>query len=81
MQPVTFAEVLLARQRIRPHLARTPLHSYPALNAFLGAQVYIKHENYQPVGASKVLGLICSGGNTSLAHLERALSESRASQQ
>jgi threonine dehydratase len=56
MQPVTFADVLRAKQRLRPHLARTPLHSYPALNAFLGALVYIKHENYQPVGAFKVRG-------------------------
>jgi threonine dehydratase len=56
MQPVTFADVLRARQRIRPYLARTPLHSYPALSAFLGAQVYVKHENYQPVGAFKVRG-------------------------
>jgi threonine dehydratase len=56
MLPVTFADVLRARQRLRPHLARTPLHSYPALNAFLGAQVYVKHENYQPVGAFKVRG-------------------------
>ncbi len=56
MQSVTFADVLRARQRLSPYLARTPLHSYPALNAFLGAQVYIKHENYQPLGAFKVRG-------------------------
>ena len=64
MQPVTFTDVLRARQRIRPHLARTPLHSYPVLNAFLGVQVYIKHENYQPVGAFKV-----RGGINYLSHL------------
>lgn len=56
MQPVTFNDVLHAKRRLQPHLARTPLHSYPALNAFLGAQVHIKHENYQPVGAFKVRG-------------------------
>ncbi|HJT56038.1 MAG TPA: threonine/serine dehydratase [Ktedonobacteraceae bacterium] len=52
----TFADVLLAQRRIRPYLPRTPLHSYPAMNALLGTQVYIKHENYQPVGAFKVRG-------------------------
>jgi threonine dehydratase len=52
----TFQDVLLARRQIRPYLARTPLHSYPALNALLGAQTYVKHENYQPVGAFKVRG-------------------------
>jgi threonine dehydratase len=52
----TFQDVLLAQKRIRPYLARTPLHSYPAINELVGAEVYIKHENYQPVGAFKVRG-------------------------
>jgi threonine dehydratase len=52
----TFADVLLAQKRIRPHLARTPLHTYPAINELIGAEVHIKHENYQPVGAFKVRG-------------------------
>lgn len=56
MQPVTFNDVLRARSHIRPYLARTPLHSYPTLNAFLGFPVHVKHENYQPVGAFKVRG-------------------------
>jgi threonine dehydratase len=51
-----FQDVLEARRRIRPYLAKTPLHSYPALNALLGTNIYIKHENYQPVGAFKVRG-------------------------
>lgn len=49
-------DVLQAQQRIRPYLARTPLYSYPALNALIGTQVFVKHENYQPVGAFKVRG-------------------------
>jgi threonine dehydratase len=49
-------DVLRARQRIRPYLARTPLYSYPALNELLGTESYVKHENYQPVGAFKVRG-------------------------
>jgi threonine dehydratase len=49
-------DVLLAQRQIRPYLPRTPLHSYPALNALLGTDVYVKHENYQPVGAFKVRG-------------------------
>ncbi len=52
----TFQDVLLAQKRIRPYLARTPLHSYPALNDLLGARIFVKHENYQPVGAFKVRG-------------------------
>jgi threonine dehydratase len=51
-----FQDVLQARRRIRPYLAKTPLHTYPALNALLGTDIYVKHENYQPVGAFKVRG-------------------------
>lgn len=51
-----FHDVLRARHNIRPYLARTPLYTYPALNALLGTEVYVKHENYQPVGAFKVRG-------------------------
>src|SRR5205085_9563828 len=56
MNVPTFQDVLLAQRQIRPYLPRTPLHSYPAMNALLGTDMYIKHENYQPVGAFKVRG-------------------------
>ena len=49
-----FQDVLLAQRQIRPYLQRTPLYSYPAINDLVGTKVYIKHENYQPVGAFKV---------------------------
>jgi threonine dehydratase len=51
-----FRDVLLAQRQIRPYLSRTPMHSYPALNALVGTEIYVKHENYQPVGAFKVRG-------------------------
>ncbi len=50
------ADVLAARRRIAPHLPRTPLFSYPQLDELVGARVYVKHENHQPVGAFKVRG-------------------------
>lgn len=59
MQPLkapTFQDVLAAKARLRPYLARTPLHNYPALDALVGTEVWVKHENYQPVGAFKVRG-------------------------
>src|SRR5437763_12618795 len=49
-------DILQAQKRIRPYLARTPLHSYPAINELVGTTPFIKHENYQPVGAFKVRG-------------------------
>ena len=45
-----------ARKRIAPHLKPTPLHYYPLLSELVGAEVYVKHENYQPIGAFKVRG-------------------------
>jgi threonine dehydratase len=56
MQIPTFEEVLDAQKRISPYLKPTPLISYPSLNKLVGAEVYIKHENTQPVGAFKVRG-------------------------
>ncbi|HZC40387.1 MAG TPA: threonine/serine dehydratase, partial [Streptosporangiaceae bacterium] len=50
------ADVLAARERIAPYLRPTPLYRYPALDALAGAQVRVKHENHQPVGAFKVRG-------------------------
>jgi threonine dehydratase len=55
-QHIDFRDVLLAKQRIRPYLSRTPMRSYPAINNLIGAEVFIKHENYQPTGAFKVRG-------------------------
>src|SRR5207247_8986627 len=52
----TFSDVLFASRQIGPYLRRTPLHSYPAMNALTGTEVYIKHENYQPIGAFNVRG-------------------------
>jgi threonine dehydratase len=49
-------DILQAQKRIRPYLGRTALHSYPAINQLVGTTLYIKHENYQPVGAFKVRG-------------------------
>jgi threonine dehydratase len=44
MHAPNFQDVLLARRQIRPYLLRTPLHSYPAINALLGTEVYIKED-------------------------------------
>jgi threonine dehydratase len=60
----TFQDVLYARRTIAPYLPPTPLHHYPQLDTLLGARVFVKHENYQPIGAFKV-----RGGIHFLAHL------------
>jgi threonine dehydratase len=52
----TLADVLDARRRISPHLRPTPLFGYASLDELLGTEVFVKHENHQPVGAFKVRG-------------------------
>jgi len=52
----TLSDVLEARRRISPHLHPTPLYRYGGLDELLGTEVYVKHENHQPVGAFKVRG-------------------------
>jgi threonine dehydratase len=54
--PIALADVEAARGRLRPHLSKTPLRSYAALDEALGAgiRVAVKHENFQPTGAFKV---------------------------
>jgi threonine dehydratase len=52
----TLEDVLAARERIAPHLTRTPLRSYPALSRRIGVDILVKHENHLPTGAFKVRG-------------------------
>ena len=56
MEAPSFADILAARKRIAPHLPRTPLFRYPALDGLLGFEAWVKHENYQPIGVFKVRG-------------------------
>ncbi len=50
----TLIDVYKAKKTIRPHVTRTPLYHYPTLSSTLGCEVYVKHENHQPIGAFKV---------------------------
>jgi threonine dehydratase len=52
----TLADVLEARRRISPHLRPTPWFGYASLDELLDAEVFVKYENHQPVGAFKVRG-------------------------
>src|SRR5881409_961876 len=53
--PISFRDVLQARDRIRPHLPKTPLRAYPTLDAEVGRgiKVFIKHENHNPTNSFK----------------------------
>ncbi len=49
-------DVLAARDRIRRYLDPTPLRRYGSLSKAVGADVWVKHENFQPTGVFKVRG-------------------------
>lgn len=52
----TLHDIIAARPHVYRFLRPTPLHHYAGLSRLLGAQVWVKHENHQPVGAFKVRG-------------------------
>jgi threonine dehydratase len=52
----TLADVIAARPHVYRYLRPTPLYHYPGLSELLRAEVWVKHENHQPVGAFKVRG-------------------------
>jgi threonine dehydratase len=56
MKAPSFDDVLAARERIAPHLSPTPLYPWPLLAKLVDAEIWVKHENHQPVGAFKVRG-------------------------
>ena len=65
----TYEDVLKAQPVVGWYLPRTPTYSYPGLSAFVGCELFVKHENHLPIGAFKVRG----GVNfmASLAEAER----------
>jgi threonine dehydratase len=66
-----FADVVAARAVVSRYLPPTPMWSYPALDAAMGATVFVKHENVQPVGAFKVRGGLTLLDSMSPAERER----------
>lgn len=63
-QPMpTLKDVLAARPHVYRYLLPTPLHHYATLSELVGAQVWVKHENHQPVGAFKVRGGLTMAAN------------------
>jgi threonine dehydratase len=53
--PISLPDVLAARDRLRPHLAPTPLRNYPLLDELVGhgIRIWVKHENHQPTQSFK----------------------------
>jgi threonine dehydratase len=69
----TLVDVLAARRRIAPYLRPTPLYAYAGLSELVGTDVWVKHENHQPVGAFKVRGGVNLVAQLSAAERERGV--------
>ena len=52
----TLADMLVAHERIRPHIHRTPVLTSSFLNGLTGAELFFKCENFQKAAAFKVRG-------------------------
>lgn len=73
-QPIpTLHDIIAARPHVYRFLKPTPLHHYPTLSQLLGAEVWIKHENHQPIGAFKVRGGLNMAANLSEAERKAGL--------
>jgi threonine dehydratase len=51
-----FEKILAAKKRLHGHANVTPVHTSRTLNQLLGAEVYLKCENFQRIGAFKFRG-------------------------
>src|SRR4051795_9351248 len=52
----TLADMLIAHERIKPHIHRTPILTSQYLNELTGAQLFFKCENFQKAGVFKARG-------------------------
>ncbi|MBN1218456.1 MAG: threonine/serine dehydratase [Anaerolineae bacterium] len=59
----TLQDVIAARPNVYRYLKPTPLHPYPGLSKLVGADVWVKHENHQPIGVFKVRGALNLAAN------------------
>ena len=73
MKSPTIRDVYRARQTIAPYFHRTPLHYSLGLSELLEAEVYLKHEEYLPLGAFKSRGGINLLSNLSDEERRRGL--------
>ena len=52
----TFADLLIAHERIKPYIHRTPVLTSSYINDLVGAELFFKCENFQKAGAFKARG-------------------------
>ena len=73
IQIPTLKDIYSARKVVGQYLPRTPLYYSSGMSEFLGAEVYLKHEEHMPLGAFKARGGINFLSNLSLVERERGV--------
>jgi len=74
MSPMpTLHDIMAARPNVYRYLKPTPLYHYAGLSGLVGARVWVKHENHQPVGAFKVRGGLNLAAHLSATEREAGL--------
>jgi threonine dehydratase len=69
----TLNDVYLARERVAPHVPRSPLMRHPLLDEATGLSIWVKHENHNPTGAFKVRGGLNLVGAMTLEERSRGI--------
>ncbi len=70
MAVVTYTDIVETRDRIADRIHRTPVHTSRTLNERVGAEVFLKCENFQRAGSFKIRG--ASNFLSRLSEAERA---------
>ena len=65
--PISYLEVLKAREHVYGFLTPTQLTGYENLSSTLGADIFVKHEDHNPTGSFKI-----RGGVNLLQHLKQS---------
>ena len=73
MNMPTLRDVYRAKKTIAPYLPRTPLHYSAGLSQVLDSEVYVKHDEYLPLGAFKARGGINLLANLSQEERDRGI--------
>ena len=68
IQAITKAQALLKR-----YMSPTPLHHYPGLDALLGSETYVKHENHTAIGSFKIRGGLNAIANLTPEQLKKGV--------
>ena len=68
-----YDDVKSAQNRIIDYVFRTPVFQYPRLSEALQTDIWIKHENYQPIGSFKLRGSINLMSQMSSFDLKRGM--------